>query len=107
MCQDDFVRNMCQVKVITFILLVTVGCVIGTGFPDVDTDRKTIKTECGARVYDPQTQLCCDGIVMKKHESHECCGTKRYNIKHFRCCGKNHCQEDGHQRVLRRSGVPH
>ena len=22
----------------------TFGCVIGTGFPDVDTDRKTIKT---------------------------------------------------------------
>ena len=39
-----FIFCRCQVKVITFILLVTFGCVIGTGFPDVDTDRKTIKT---------------------------------------------------------------
>ena len=39
-----FIFCRCHVRMITFILLVTIGCVIGTGFPDVDTDRKAIKT---------------------------------------------------------------
>ncbi|KAI0238197.1 hypothetical protein LSAT2_011177 [Lamellibrachia satsuma] len=82
-------RNMCHIKGIPFTLLVTVACVIGTGVPDEVTVMKTMTIECGARVYDPQTQLCCDGIVMKKHESHECCGNKLYNSKYFRCCDKH------------------
>ncbi|XP_044059955.1 uncharacterized protein si:ch211-195m9.3 isoform X4 [Siniperca chuatsi] len=43
---------------------------------------------CGAEVYWPQTEICCNGHRNPKVENMHCCGVKAYNIKdpQMKCC---------------------
>ncbi|XP_045930859.1 galaxin isoform X1 [Micropterus dolomieu] len=43
---------------------------------------------CGTEVYEPSTEICCNGHRYPKKENMHCCGVKAYNIKdtQMKCC---------------------
>jgi hypothetical protein len=48
------------------------------------------KDPCGKKMYDPKTEVCCDGEPHPFHggsaENTRCCGDAAYSIKDDFCC---------------------
>ncbi|XP_045165576.2 uncharacterized protein LOC123529337 [Mercenaria mercenaria] len=60
--------------------------------PQQPTPNKC-KEPCGKKMYDPKTELCCDGEPQLFHggsaENTKCCGTEAYSVQDEMCCNGN------------------
>nr|XP_054758212.1 uncharacterized protein LOC129264370 isoform X1 [Lytechinus pictus] len=63
---------------------------------------------CGSNLYDPTTELCCDGFRYEAEENSVCCGNKPYqaNGSHLCCNGTLHTQAEGKECCNRAAFYP-